>query len=320
MRSGSYQFNLEAANDLPPNILFGTSSWTYPGWQGTVYHEQYQNDKAFRADSLGEYCRFPWFRTVGIDSSFYGPPAISTLQRYRDSVSENFCWVSKVWEEITVPVYGRHKRYGVKAGKENPNYLNADLFASEFLSRYTDADVVSHTGPFVFQFQAMPQREARQPAEFVEQLDSFLGSLPGNFRYAVEVRNKELLVPEYFASLGKHEVTHCFNHWTGMPPLVEQMKFAANGGGIAAPFLTARILTPIGTNYQQAVKRFSPYDSLRAVQQEMRKDVVRLAKRAFQRKIPVYVLVNNRCEGYAPGTIDAVGTKIVEECKSWSTD
>lgn len=292
-------------------IRFGTSSWTYPGWQGSVYHRHYPNETGFRSESLGEYCEFPWFRTVGIDSSFYGPPAISTLKRYKACVPRNFRWVSKAWEEITIPVYGRHKRYGAKAGMQNPNYLNADLFAAEFLSRYVDAGVLENTGPFVFQFQALPRPDQARCGEFIEQLGSFLDKLPQDFQYAVEVRNPELLIPEYFSALRQTGTTHCFNHWTSMPPLVEQMQAAATGGGIEAEFFAARILTPIGTTYAEAVEKFSPYDSIKSAQPQMRADVLRLAKRALKRAVPVYVLVNNRCEGYAPGTIDAIGTELV---------
>jgi hypothetical protein len=37
---------------------------------------------------------------------------------------------------------------------------------------------------------------------------------------------------------------------------------------------------------------------------------VRLAKRALERKVKVYILVNNRAEGNAPQTIDAIGRMI----------
>lgn len=314
----AYEFHLDAAVKLPPNIFFGTSSWTYPGWQGSIYHQQYKSEKQFRAHSLREYCRFPWFRTVGIDSTFYAPPALSTLQRYSESVPEDFRWIAKAWEEVTIPVYGRHKRYGAKAGKPNENFLNAELFADDFLARFSAAGAERHTAAIVFQFQALPQREAREPEKFIEQLKGFLSRLPTSFRYAVEVRNPELLRPDYFSALAANGATHCFNHWTSMPPLVEQMKAAADAGGIEAEFFTARILTPRGVTYQQAVSRFSPYDELKEAQPQMRADVVRLAKRAVQRNVPVYVLVNNRCEGYAPGTIDAIGTEIVEQAPSWS--
>ena len=29
------------AETVPPDIRFGTSSWTYPGWTGLIYHHEY---------------------------------------------------------------------------------------------------------------------------------------------------------------------------------------------------------------------------------------------------------------------------------------
>jgi len=59
-------------------IRFGTSTWTYEGWQGKVYKREYKKT-TFTRECLGEYCQFlyngePLFRTVGNDSTFYRPP------------------------------------------------------------------------------------------------------------------------------------------------------------------------------------------------------------------------------------------------------
>ncbi|MCP4873733.1 MAG: hypothetical protein GY898_34025 [Proteobacteria bacterium] len=58
--------------------------------------------------------------------------------------------------------------------------------------------------------------------------------------------------------------------------------------------------------------RFAPYDRLQQVQPEMRRDIVRLAKRAIETDSEAYILVNNRVEGNSPSTIDALGTMIVD--------
>ncbi|MCB0359007.1 MAG: DUF72 domain-containing protein [Bdellovibrionales bacterium] len=312
------RYHLPLATKLPPEIHFGTSSWTYRGWEGLVYHQHYKSEKSFTNDSLGEYVAFPWFRTVGIDSFFYAPPAPSRLAHYVEQLPSDFRWVSKAWEQITIPVFGRHPRYGARAGKPNPDFLNADLFIEEVLSRFEEPAISAHTGPFVFQFQAFPQADTERRGSFFERLDTFLAALPTTFRYATEVRNSELLCGEYFGVLNRHRVTHCFNHWTNMPPLSAQMKAAAQAGGLDADFFVARILTPRGVSYQNAVKKFQPYRELKSPLPDMRRDVVRLAKRGVQRGIPVYVLVNNRAEGHAPGTIADIGRSIVDECGDWT--
>ena len=293
---------------LNPLILFGTSSWNYEGWKGFIYKKEYKNEKDFKQNSLGEYAEHPDFRTVGIDSSFYGPLRPSTLENYASQVPENFTWVQKAWEEITVPFFGKHPRYGQRAGKANPNFLNAELFADSVLENLKPKEIKKHCGPIVFQFQNIP----RGQAEFLDSLNSFLEKLPKDFQYATEVRNPELLNKTYFQALNNNGATHCFNHWTNMPPLVEQMKAAASAGGLEAEFYVSRILTPLGVSYADAVKRFSPYSDIQMPNPQMRADVVRLAKRAITRKSKAYIIVNNRSEGCSPKSIHEMA-KLVSE-------
>ena len=71
---------------LSPLLQFGTSTWTYEGWQDQVYKKQYAMSK-FVQEYLGEYCQYqynnePLFRSVGNDSTFYRPPTANQLLRY----------------------------------------------------------------------------------------------------------------------------------------------------------------------------------------------------------------------------------------------
>jgi uncharacterized protein YecE (DUF72 family) len=117
---------------LSPLIRFGTSTWTYEGWQGQVYKKQYAK-RAFARECLGEYCQYqyegePLFRTVGNDSTFYRPPTANQLRHYLTQIPEDFQMCFKVWEEITIPTFAKHARYGVRAGQPNPRFLDAKLF------------------------------------------------------------------------------------------------------------------------------------------------------------------------------------------------
>jgi hypothetical protein len=82
------------ALSLSPLIRFGTSPWTYQGWQGQVYIRQYHENK-FVQECLGEYCQDeyqgePLFRTVGNDATFYRPPTANQLRRYLSQIPEDF--------------------------------------------------------------------------------------------------------------------------------------------------------------------------------------------------------------------------------------
>src|SRR5262245_41307026 len=93
---------LQAA--IPAEVRFGTSTWTYPGWYGLVYSRPYPETGA-AARMLAEYARWPLFGTVGIDSSFYGPPKPATLTAWAKALTPGFPCVSKVWDRITVHTF-----------------------------------------------------------------------------------------------------------------------------------------------------------------------------------------------------------------------
>lgn len=58
--------------------------------------------------------------------------------------------------------------------------------------------------------------------EFCSRLDTFFSQLPKDFRYAVEIRNADLLGPGYRKVLEHHGVGHVYDHWSYMPSLREQ--------------------------------------------------------------------------------------------------
>ncbi len=296
---------------LPPSLFLGTSTWAFPGWKGLVYKQSYKSQKEFTGKSLGEYAGIPWFRTVCIDSFFYNPPKREVLLGYAALVPPSFRWISKVWERITVAHYPKHPRYGALAGKANPDFLNVELLKDLVLSAYLDPAIQERTGPLVFQFAPFSSRTMAYE-EFLERLAHFLQQLPRDFQYAVEVRNSELLTPGYFKALNESRVTHCFNHWNSMVPLHLQMRAAADAGGLTADFYIARLLTPLGTSYQNAEEQFAPYDRVQMPNAQMRADVVKLLRRALATNKRAFVTANNKAEGNSPLTMVSIGKLFLE--------
>ena len=296
---------IRTLRDMPlsPLIRFGTSTWTYEGWQGQIYTRKYTKT-AFTRECLGEFCQYlyrgqPLFRTVGNDATFYRPPSANQLTRYLTQIPEDFQMCFKVWEELTIPTYAKHARYGSRAGQVNPNFLNADAFTKLVLQPYRDAQFGPNTGPFLFEFQ----RHGMPAEEFIGKLDDFFGSVSAEFRYAVEIRNAGLLGPRYHDMLRAHGVAHVYNHWSYMPPLAEQHQRMKT---MTAPFTVIRLLTPLKMTYEAAKKRAEPYDKIVGELPEMRKDTVSLIQEATAENRSTYVLVNNRAEGNAPLTIQAL--------------
>jgi uncharacterized protein YecE (DUF72 family) len=291
------------ALSLSPLIRFGTSTWTYEGWQGQVYRRQYAKS-TFARECLGEYCQYqyqgkPLFRTVGNDATFYRPPTANQLRRYLSQIPEDFEMCFKVWEEITIPTYAKQARYGTRAGQPNPRFLDAKLFNELVLTPYREAKFEPHTGPFLFEFQ----RHGMSTDEFCSRLDQFFLRLPREFRYAVEIRNPGLLGMSYLQVLSRHGVAHVYNHWSAMPPLAEQH---TRMQGFTAAFTVLRLLTPLKMSYAVAKKRAEPYTKIVAELPHMRRETVQVLRQAVSEGRRAYVLVNNRSEGNAPLTVQAL--------------
>ena len=140
--------------------------------------------------------------------------------------------------------------------------------------------------------------------EFCSRLDTFFGKLPTDFRYAVEIRNAGLLGPDYRKVLEHHGVAHVYNHWSYMPSLGDQHQRMEEH--FTAPFTVLRLLTPLKMSYEAAKKRAEPYTKIVEELPEMRQDTVELVKNAVGENRRAYVLVNNRSEGNAPLTIQAL--------------
>src|SRR5262245_27038724 len=96
---------VDLAARIPEKIRFGTSTWTYDGWFGDVYHRRYRGPQPARR--LEEYARYPLFRTVGIDSAFYDPPSEEELRSYAEALPAGFLCVSMVWGRITARRFGQ---------------------------------------------------------------------------------------------------------------------------------------------------------------------------------------------------------------------
>ena len=286
-------------------ISFGTSSWKYEGWLGSIYTpERYLTRKKFsrakfEAECLREYAET--FPVVGGDFSFYQFPSADYWARLFSAVPANFGFGLKVPEQVTVTRWPGHPRYGAKAGEDNEHFLDAALFKGSFLDLlepYRD-----HVAVLIFEFGTFAKMDFATPDMFLGRLEGFLASLPRGWRYAVEIRNPTYLGPDYFGVLSRHRTAHVFNAWTRMPTLAEQI---ALPDAFTADFTVVRALLRKGRTYEQAVKMFEPYQSVKEPDPPTRTALQSIVRTCLQTRRRAYAFVNNRLEGNAPATIDAV--------------
>jgi uncharacterized protein YecE (DUF72 family) len=286
-------------------VFLGTSSWKYEGWIGQIYSEsRYRvrgrfSQRAFAETCLAEYAET--FPVVCGDFSFYQFPTEQFWAKLFSSAPASLRFALKVPEDITVKTFPQHARYGPRAGEENPGFLDAFMLEEMFLvplAPYRDRVAL-----LIFEFGSFPRGLFDDAAGFAEPLDAFLAALPDGFRYAVEVRNQAFLAADYFDTLRGRGVAHVFNAWSRMPELGAQTALDA---AYTADFTVTRALLRQGRTYEQAVAYFQPYREIRDPNPEARKAIGGLIARARARRQPAYIFVNNRLEGNAPLTIDAL--------------
>ncbi len=144
-------------------MALGTQGWSYRDWEGGVY-----DARSAPAAYLAQYARE--FRSVEVDSTFYGTPAPQRLARWARSVPPDFTFALKLPREIT------HDRRLIGCAR-----LVGDFFAAALtLGPQLEAVLVQLPPDF-------------GPAEW-EALAAFVRALPTGARVAVEVRD-----PQWFA-------------------------------------------------------------------------------------------------------------------------
>lgn len=279
-------------------IYLGTSSWKYPGWMGQLYdRDRYEtrgkfSEARFNKECLEEYASV--FPTVSVDAAYYNFPTEKYAQGLASLVPPGFEFGFKVTDDITVKRFPKIPRFGEKGGQLNPFFLSPEVFVRDFLNPLEC--IKEKVGVLVFEFSNFKVEDFARGRDFVEQLDHFLGSLPVGWRYAVEVRNRSFLHPDYFAMLRQYGIAHVFTSWTKMPTLTNQWAMAE---AMTADFWVARLLLQPGISFEQAGQMFEPFDELRSPYPEAIDTAVKMLQSMRQRPSPkrCFLYMANRLEG-----------------------
>jgi len=289
-------------------LFLGTSSWKYPDWLGSIYSAERYFSKGrfsksrFERECLREYSEV--FAVVSGDFAFYQFPSAAFWNDLFAQVEAPFQFAFKAPEEITAPAFPNHPRYSARAGRANATFLDPEIFERQFLEPLRKH--LPMVGVIIFEFPAATGRMF-SGQQFGHALARFLDRLPKDFRYAVEIRSRSLFCPEYLRLIREAGVAHVFNSWTEMIPLEQQL---LEPDAFTADFTVARALTVPGRSYEESVTLFKPYSRVREPNAEVRNALRNLLVRSKQRGEPAYIFVNNRLEGFSPGTISAVAEGI----------
>jgi len=299
------------ARELPADVRLGTSSWSFPGWQGIVYDRAVTAGRLAR-HGLTAYASHPLLRAVGIDRTYYAPLTAAEFAAYAADVPESFRFLVKGAGQCTTP-YRRAEGGG--AFEANELFLDGGFANDQVVGPFVEG-LGARAGPLVFQFPPLGARIRKEPARFAERLGTFLEALPRGPLYAVELRDRELFGDEYVAALRAAGARHCLNVHPRMPPVAEQrQRTAALGDGP----LVVRWMLHSGLEYEQAVERYEPFSRLVDEDPDSRVALAELCVSQIVRRQPVVIVANNKAEGSAPLTICKLAGSIVERLRDRRT-
>jgi uncharacterized protein YecE (DUF72 family) len=304
---------LALAGKLPPNVHLGTSTWSFPGWNGIVYGDDYSNSKLSR-DGLPAYSAHPLLRTVSIDRSFYTPLTVTEYLRYAQQVPDHFRFIVKAPALVTDATVRAERGEPVS---ENPCFLNAQMAIDDFVRPCIDG-LGAKAGALVFQISPLPIEMLGQPAAFVERLTAFLSALPpleGDACYAVEIRDACLLTPRLIRALKATGVRYCVGIHARMPDPSRQASALAMLDEAPSGPLIVRWSLHGGFKYEQAKAKYEPFDKLVDEDPDTRTALAELAARYAIAGQPVLIAANNKAEGSAPLTCVKLAAEIAAACE-----
>jgi uncharacterized protein YecE (DUF72 family) len=173
-------------------IRLGTSAFTAEGWEGTFFPADVKP-----GDFLTYYATK--FDTVEVDSTFYRTLSKATVQGWAKKTPEAFLFAAKVPQVIT------HEKVLVDSDPDFKQFVKAMDNLGEKL------------GPLLFQFGYFNKKAFLGVNDFLARLRPFLKKLPKDHKFAVEIRNKNWLVPQFVEALRERGVALALIDQAWMP-------------------------------------------------------------------------------------------------------
>jgi uncharacterized protein YecE (DUF72 family) len=228
------------------------------------------------------------FDTVEVDATYYAVPDESTVDGWVEKTPEGFVLSAKFPRSIVHAGDGPQPD-GAKLLTSDHTYRERDEFL-EVISR-----LGSRLGSLVLQFPYFSKNAFAEPGKFLDRLDGFLTDLAPGFHYAVEIRNRGWLTPEFAHLCREHDASMVLVDQAWMP----------HGDELEEQF-------DIVTSHPAYVRLLGDRKEIEAITQRWDVEVVdrkeRLERwanflvRIMRRGAPVLVYVNNHYAGHAPST------------------
>lgn len=299
---------------LPAQAHLGTSSWSYPGWQGLLWDKRY-SEQMLSKHGLMAYGQHPLLRAVGIDRSFYRPLTASQYQHFAAQVPESFRFTIKapslVADALVRSVDGRGRQ-------TNTAFLDPELALQEFVQPALEG-LGAKLGALVFQLSPLPPERLSRIGEQLALLERMLAAQPSlkpmapDGVIAVEVRDPEWLRPELVEILRAHGATYCLGLHPKLPAIGDQLWLlrALWPGPLVCRWNLNRIHGPYG--YEAAARRYGDFDRIHDPDPATHAVLAKVVHGTTNAGHKAYVTVNNKAEGCAPLTVRSLAKAIVDQ-------
>lgn len=302
------------ARCLPSHLYLGTSSWAFPGWQGLVY-DRLATPSALARHGLAAYAQHPLLRTVCIDRTFYAPLSAAAFAAYAAVVPDDFRFMVKAHAWCTQPVRRDPSRSGPRGSAPNEYFLHPG-YATEQVVQPCLTGLGDKAGPILFQFSPLDVPALGGPQRFAARLHAFLAALPRGPLYAVELRHASLLTTAYRDVLTDVGVCHCFNIHPTMPALPEQSRIIPPAEASAC--IVRWMLHP-ARRYEEAARRYEPFDHIVDDDPRTRQDIALLCRAALDASRTAFVIANNKAEGSSPCTVATLAMCLAQTASHTAT-
>ena len=263
-------------------IHYGTSSWSEPSWSGAFYPAGLKP-----AEQLSHYAT--QFAAVEADVTYYRVPDVKLVEGWAKKTPPGFQLCAKFPRSIV---------HGGDGASPDANKLLLREHVAADSDRFLSAmDLLGQRcGPLVLQFPYFNKQAFASLDPFLERLDGYLGKLPKQHRYAVEVRNKNWLKPALLAVLRQHSVALVLVDLVYMPHPDE---IDARLDLLTTDFTYVRLIGD-----RKAIDALTTTFDTIVVDQSAR--LARWSKtlKEFMTRVPeMFVFANNHYAGYGPATI-----------------
>jgi len=254
------------------SIYIGTSAFTAAGWEGTFYPLGTKP-----ADFLNYYATK--FNSVEVDSTFYRAPSKSTVQGWEKKTPKGFVFAAKVPQSVT------HEKVLVDCDAEFKQFVETMELLGVKL------------GPFLLQFGYFNKKAFLGVNDFLARLRPFLKKLPKGHKFAVEIRNKNWLVPQFVESLRERGVALALIDQSWMPRPAEWFeKFDP----ITADFTYVRWLG----DRKGIEEQTKTWDKVIVDRHAELTEWADILGKVHKRKIQIFAYANNHYAGFGPATVE----------------